>query len=176
VRLRAQEAIRGRLGGPPRALFFAGDPSGETVFQRDCALVNGGLEFGTPPPGRYTLWLNVAPWAPLVLRDIEVSAEDLDLGVREFPIGSSVRVHMLVGLGEAAPRLSVWAHSKNAPVYSRGLNSRGETDAVLRGLGPGSFQVMAMPIMGAMPRTRMSYEIKVDGEATTIREIQWDLQ
>ena len=81
-----------------------------------------------------------------------------------------------VTLFEAAPRLGVWAHRKGDRPYTRGLNSNGETVVELSGLGPGTFFVNAMPIMGQSPPTRVAWDIEVDGEAGTVEERTLDLR
>ncbi len=110
------------------------------------------------------------------MRGVEVGTADVDLGEREFPAGSAVRVRVLVEEGQAAPRLSVWAQADGAPGYSRGLNSGGETDVVLRGLGPGRFSVTSLPIMGGLPPTRVLHEIEVDGRERSVHQIELDLR
>ena len=78
--------------------------------------------------------------------------------------------------GSAAPRLSVWVRPVEPPFYTRGLNSRGEMEATVFGLGAGRFRVVAMPIMGARPGNRVQHEVELDGERGTVEEIELDLR
>ena len=59
---------------------------------------------------------------------------------------------VLVKDGQAIPRIGVFATREGLPSYTRYMNSSGEAEAVLSGLGPGRFRVNVSAIMaGGMP-------------------------
>jgi hypothetical protein len=176
VRVRAQAPMKVPFGGQMRVFAYEGEPGGKPVFQRTCAVVNGGLEFGVPRAGTFTLWIDAAPYAPLILRGVELGDDDVDLGQLTFPVGSTIHIKCLLKDGSAAPRLAIWAHRMAEPMYSRGLNSGGGSEIDLRGLGPGKFTVNVIPMMGSGQPSQHKYEFELDGNAQTIEEITLDLR
>jgi hypothetical protein len=177
VRIRAQEPLTTRFASRLRVLFFVGEPSATPAFSRTEPLADGGIEVGAPPPGTYTLWIDAPPFAPFVLRGLQIGTDDIDLGQRAFPVGSSVRLHVLVKEGEAAPRLALSAQCSEHPGHTRSLNSGGETDVTLHGLGPGRFGVSWWIISGSgLKRPPAPTIITVDGAASTVHEIELDLR
>lgn len=176
VTLRGQEPLKAAGSYEPgRVLVFSGEPGATPVATLVPVFDGGALRFGAPAPGRYTLWIDVAPWAPLVLRDVAIGGEDLDLGPLTFSRGSSVRIRLLVKEGQDAPRVSVWASPAAEPRCSRGVNSNGEKEFVLRGLGPGRHEIQAMPVMGT-PSPIPRRTVDVDGAETTEVTIDVDLR
>ena len=160
---------------PARVLWFEGEPRAIPVAAIVPAVEDGALRFGALPPDRCTLWIDAAPWAPLVLRDVAVGAEDLDLGTRTFSRGSAVRVKLLLREGQDAPRLSVWASPAEGRSYSRGLRSSGEKECVLRGLGAGRATVTLRVAMDDACR-RTPRTVDVDGAETTETVIELHLR
>ena len=59
---------------------------------------------------------------------------------------------------------------------SRGLNSDGETEVVLGGIGPGRHRVVVMPVMGGRTGKRVQLEVHFDGDPATVEEIGLDLR
>lgn len=176
VTLRGREPIKAPgTYEPGRILVFSGEPGATPAATLLPAYEDGALRFAAPPPGRYTLWFDVAPWAPLVLRDVVIGAEDLDLGTLAFPRGSSVRIRLLLKEGADAPRISAWSWPVEEPRCSRGLNSNGEKECVLRGLGPGRHEVQTMLVMSDTQPAR-KHTVEVDGAETTEVVIEMDLR
>ena len=87
-------------------------------------------------------------FAPAVLRDAVFGEEGASLGPVTLSEGSRVRVRILVKEGQAVPRVSLFATREGLPGYSRFMNSNGEAEAVLGGLGPGRFRIQSSAIMG----------------------------
>ena len=77
------------------------------------------------------------------MRNVVIGAGTTKLNEPSFNMGCSVRVRVLVEENEAVPRIYVSAMRQEQPVYLRDINSRGEKDVVLSGLGAGSFEVRA---------------------------------
>jgi hypothetical protein len=92
---------------------------------------------------------------------------ETDLGVLRPLPGSSIRLHVRVPEGQDAPRVGLFATRVGEPSYHRGLNSQGETEVVLRGLGPGRFRVTAAPVM-AMGGARLVETVDCDGASEVV--------
>ena len=129
---------------------------------RNAAIVDGVARFAVPR-GTWTLWIDAGEdFAPLELRDVAVDDVTL-LEPATFEPGSAVRVRLLVSPGEAAPRIYVSASHEGLPASFRSRNSRGETEVVLAGLGPGRFRVAAM---ATMAKQRLpEREVELDGRS-----------
>ena len=126
--------------------------------------------FGGYAPGNYTLWIDVPSVAPLVIRNAQLGDGETDLGTVTPADGSTLRIRLRTPEGESAPRVTAWVKKRNAPIYQRRADSI--SDAVLvRGLGPGRFQVTARADGTHAPFT---IEIDVDGSADVERV--WDLR
>jgi hypothetical protein len=136
-------------------------------------LVDGALRFTGVPRGRATLWIDAARgFAPLVLADIEVAAGLTELGSAEFSKGSTLRVHLKVKEGQAAPRIYVSAKRAAEPALFRDHNSNGELDVLLSGLEAGKYTVTLSSIMA---NTRGSeQQIEFDGKSDV--DIDMDLR
>jgi RNA polymerase sigma factor (sigma-70 family) len=169
-----EQEIENAWSGTVHVQGFVGEPGANPDFLAECVSRSGRLSFGAPPDGTYTLWFDIPPYAPLVIRDVRIEGEDVDLGIRRCETGSSLRVKALVPDGAAAPRLSVWVRPTEPPLYSRGLNSNGETEVVLGGIGPGRHRVVAMPVMGARAGQQVQLEMDFDGEPGSVEEIELD--
>ncbi len=141
---------------------YSGEARGEPIEWRNAPIIDGIARFATLR-GTWTLWIDAGEsFAPLVLRN--VAAEGVTtLASAAFDRGSAVRVRLIVDGGEAAPRISVSALHTGVPAYFRRLNSGGESEVVLAGLGPGSFRVSASSITGS--RTIPERELELDGRS-----------
>jgi hypothetical protein len=146
------------------------------AFWAECVWESERLTFGAPADGTYTLWFDIPPYAPLVVRGVTFDGADVDLGAQRCEMGSRLHVKALVREGGVAPRLSVWVKSLEPPIYTRGLNSEGETEVFLGGLGPGRHRVMVLPVMEAGSGKRVQLEIEVDGDPSTVEQIELDLR
>ena len=62
--------------------------------------------------------------------------------------------------GEPAPRIYVHAQGLGEPSYARSINSRGESEVLLSGFGPGRFTVSADPIgsYGNAPKRELVFD------------------
>ncbi|MEE8116791.1 MAG: prealbumin-like fold domain-containing protein, partial [Gemmatimonadales bacterium] len=156
-----------RVPGSDRArvLLFNGPVGGKPAAELRALLDKKTITFGGFKPGQYTVWIDVRPFAPIVLRGVELKKADLnDLGTVQVSDGSSIKLKILVKPGQDPPRIGLFASSKTGPSYHRGLNSRGEAEVVLKGFGPGTFVVNGGPVMGGMGRKRpIEATIELDG-------------
>lgn len=154
-----------------RVARYAGDPSGEPIEWRPAPIVDGRARFAAPR-GRWTFWIDpTADFAPFVLRGIAVDGRT-ELDAPALDAGSSLRVHLLVPEGSAPPRIGLFAFAQGEPSYTRGLNSRGEAEVVLAGLGAGRFRVSMGTVM-AHGDTQQR-ELELDGKSD--RELELDLR
>jgi hypothetical protein len=111
------------------------------------------------------VWADVfAASPPIVLRDVTLGEGDTDLGAYTPETGASLRLHVLVPEGQDAPRIFVSAARVGEPAYTRSLNSRGEHEIVVHGLGPGRFRVRAY--LAARPR--LDEAIESDGASEIV--------
>ncbi len=141
---------------------YSGDASGEPIEWRNAPIVDGVARFATPR-GTWTLWIDAGEdFAPLVLRNIAVEGVT-ELAPAALERGSTIRVRLFVDPGMAAPRIYVSAFHLGAPAYHRARNSRGESEVVLAGLGPGRFRVSASATMGR--QTIPERELDLDGRS-----------
>jgi hypothetical protein len=112
----------------------------------------------------------------LTLPDVALGEARTDLGAPPFVVGSSLRVRSSAPAGASAPRIFLSATSDEhgpdgRPLYNRQLNSRGETEVVLGGLGAGTFQVMAGLI--ASPGGRPVRSVTLDGTRDEVIEVEF---
>jgi hypothetical protein len=152
-------------------LLYRGEPEGEPVARLRAVAEGSALRFGGFAPGTYNLWLDAKPFAPITLRGIALGEGESDLGRAATADGSAIRVRIVVPAGQSAPRISLAAWRTGEPVYSRGLNSAGESEVTLSGLGPGTFRVSVMAVAGGK---RVDQDVTLDGVET--REIGLDLR
>jgi hypothetical protein len=153
-------------------VLYRGEPEGEPVARLRAAVDGRVLRFGGFEAGTYGVWIDARPFAPVTLRGVALGEGENDLGRAATEDGSTIRVRILVPEGQSAPRIALVAWRTGEPVYSRGLNSAGESDVVLSGLGPGTFRVSAMAVMGNVKR--LEQDVTLDGVET--RELTLDLR
>ncbi len=102
--------------------------------------VEGELRFGGIAAGRCTLLVDLgSKFAPLALRDTPIEIGRTQLPAAMFVTGARIRTRILTAKGTDPPRIYASAEHRGAPVYRRGVNSRGEAEVVLEGLGAGKF-------------------------------------
>jgi hypothetical protein len=155
LRLGPGPVTRVRLSGVTtahqvRVLAFAGAPEGAPAHRAVPEVDDDGVvSFGTIPPGRWTLWLDVARHAPVVFHDVDIPASGRDLGTVAPSRGSTLRVRLLVREGEAPPDWSAWARRLGEPAYTRSVRTSGEEELDVPGLGPGRFEVVSSHTLGS---------------------------
>lgn len=168
--LARREAERGPF---VRIAVYRGSVNEEPVAWIRAPIVDGVARFRGLEPGKWTLWIDpIADFAPLVLTDVEIGPGSTSLEPAIFARGSSVRVKVLVNDGEATPSISITAQATREPRSHRWLNSRGEADPVLPGLGAGEYEVRAQVML--MVETRLTRRLVLDG--TTDVELTLDLR
>jgi RNA polymerase sigma-70 factor (ECF subfamily) len=143
-----------------RVMQFAGEPTGKPVAWFHAPIEDGIARFSGIAPGTWTLWIDPQDgWAPIVLRDVEVSAGIMTLPQLSLEVGSSLRVHVLVKAGQSAPHIYVAAKRRGEPSYMRSINSRGEDVVVLAGFGTGAFDVTLHGAIGEGPGSTRIVEL-----------------
>jgi hypothetical protein len=127
---------------PDRILLFAGKPEGEPIRICEAKYKDGVGRIGGFEPGSYTLWCDLPPAAPLILRDVVLGAATTDLGELTRPEGATIRVKVQTREGQQTTRIDISATPIEGPFYSRIASSpSGATEAALGGIGPGRFKV-----------------------------------
>lgn len=127
-----------------RVLLFRGEPVGEAVFEAPGLLEGPRLRFSGFVPGRYTVWIDSAPYAPTVLRGVDLRDGENDLGQVQVNPGTTVVLKVLAKEGALPPMLeflgSSVAQPNGAPMYFRRSQSSG-TDVRLTGFAAGRIRV-----------------------------------
>lgn len=141
--------------GMHRALLYADAPEGAPAHTREISYDDKTGRIGGYPPGRWTLWFDLPPDAPVVLRNVDLGPGATDLGQLAIKIGASIRVNVRRRTGD---RTRIWASVRRlgAPGYERSASGTDDT-IVVSGLGPGRFLVT----VGSRKQ-----EVTSDGRAT----------
>lgn len=120
-------------------------------------------------PGRWNLWIDAGPqFAPVELRDVEIGEGVTTLAPLELRSGASVRVRVRTNAGASPPRIYVVATSKAEPKYWRDVNSQGESEVLVSGLGAGQFAVRISSIMDL--REAQHFDVELDGNNEVVLE------
>ena len=86
--------------------------------------------------------------------------------------GSSIRVKLKIKEGQSAPRIALFASSLEEPRYTRYLNSWGQEEIVLRGLGRGRFSLLGHGMMGIPDDALIRREVELDGMTDLTIELE----
>lgn len=144
LRLVRGAMVKFLLSEPPprspshRIMLFKGAVEGDPAHTCDVTYDGAIGRFGGFKPGTWTVWCDLPPRAPLVLRDIALNAES-DLGLLHPKPGASVRV-TVHHKPDDRPRTWVSARHQGTPPYDRRGSGTG-AEIILPGLGPGRFEV-----------------------------------
>ncbi|MBI5431819.1 MAG: sigma-70 family RNA polymerase sigma factor [Planctomycetes bacterium] len=156
-----------------RIAVYRGSVNDEPVAWIRAPVVDGVARFRGLEAGTWTLWIDpIEDFAPLILTNVEIGSGSTSLEPATFARGSSVRVKVLVNDCEAAPSISITAHATGEPRSTRWLNSRGEAEPVLPGLGVGEYDVRAGVMLQV--ESRVTRRLVLDG--TTDVELTLDLR
>ena len=131
-----------------RVLLFDGAPEGTPIYSESLNPDGDGFRLGGYQPGRYTLFVDPWPFAPVILADVELRDGETDLGILKLTEGASIRVRV-ESVQATAPRLFIRAIRLDDPAYVRSINTRGEKSATLSGLLPGRYRVRINRVMDA---------------------------
>ncbi|MGE0190657.1 MAG: hypothetical protein AB7T63_01330 [Planctomycetota bacterium] len=153
--------------------LFRGEPAGEPAFQIEAPLKDRVLEVGGYEPGRYTIWVDVLDAVPLVLRDVDLTGGDVDLGTHATEPGATVRLRLLVEEGAVVPRIGFSAQQDGPTGYMRGAISSGEDVITLTGLGPGTFRLRTSGQERPLPR---NVDEVIESDGTGVIERTLDLR
>jgi hypothetical protein len=181
LRLVAGTTARIRWSPPPkpaawerdpvvRVLLFAGEPTGAAAHEAKGVVQDDVVRFGGFPVGRYTVWIDGPPYAPLVLRDVALGEGETDLGQARPEKGATLRLRILPKEGEASPRIGVNLRKVGEPSYGRYVVSRGEDVVEVSGIGPGSFELSLVPQAAPLPRT-LKETVESDGASLIERTL-----
>jgi RNA polymerase sigma factor (sigma-70 family) len=139
--------------------FFRGEPSGTPAFTKNVVSNGDGYRFGGIDPGTWTLWIDVPERAPKILRDVVLADKSIDLGDVVPDAGLSLRVKIATFPDEAVPRIGVSVTRKDGPRFFRDAISRGESEVVVKGLVPGTYEVAVYPQNGTFSSDFMTSDV-----------------
>ncbi len=129
---------------PQRVLLFRGDPVGEAAFEAPGRLEGPRLRFSGFVPGRYTVWIDSAPYAPTVLHGVDLRDGENDLGLVTVSAGTTIVLKVLTKNGALPPMLeflgSSVAQPNGAPMQFRRSELSG-TEVRLTGFAAGRIRV-----------------------------------
>jgi hypothetical protein len=152
--------------------LLQGEPGSKPVAVPSVSLSERTITLGAYTPGTYTMWIDVAGYAPRVLRDVELRAGQTALPRVELSRGSSIRVQLLPKAGESPPSVYLFASSTAAPWYSRGLQASGKAELLIQGLGAGKFRLTG----GVNPGQPNSFRREVEVDGTNSVDVEWELR
>ena len=127
-------------------------------------------------PGTYDLLFDVPGYVPFKVESVKIEDGDNPLTLPTPDRGTTIRIRLLVEEGQSPPRIFASAHHQGEPRYVRYLNSRGEAEVLLSGLGTGRYKVQAFPMrdMGRPKRSvAIDEEIEVDGKSDLTFELDF---
>ena len=154
-----------------RVLLFRGEPVGEPVFEAPGLLEGPRLRFSGFVPGRYTVWIDSAPYAPTVLRGVDLRDGENDLGQVQVNPGTTVVLKVLAKEGALPPMLDVMGQraieASDTPMYVRRGYLAG-SEVRLQGFSAGKILVYTH---GEGIRRRLVRTLDVDGTG----EVQLEL-
>jgi len=154
--------LAGRTAPERMGVFLVPVPAdGAEIRKCTAFLHDGALRFLAPEPATFTLWIDPGGSLAPVVRKERFTGLDVDLGEIEFGPGSTLHAVLHARPGVSVPRIYVFVFALDGPKYDRQMNSNGESEALVHGLGPGRFEVSA----GAIMDSTVLYHgtIEVDG-------------
>jgi hypothetical protein len=157
--------------GKPRTLpvlLYAGEPTGPPAHRLPALLEGRQARISGWVPGTWTVWIDAQPFAPVVLRGVELGDEDVDLGEIATSDGSSFVARLVREEGKELPRLSAFVVREGEPHYVRSVQAWKQAEVRVSGLGPGRFRVYvhADPVGPSLDEV-----IEFDGQADVERTL-----
>lgn len=155
--------------GRPRAVqvaYYKGKAEGEPAKLVSGMLDGPGenLEFPSPPPGTWTVWIDANPFCPVVIPDVVFDGKGTDLGTLELEEGSVITIEVLLKEGTSMPRMYAWATHKGKPAFHRRADSGSASSFSVKGLPAGRYMLSVGSHMGGAPGAYE--EIELDGIAS----------
>jgi len=144
--------------GSPRSevvRLYRGEPVGEPAYETAGLVEGDRVSFAGFEPGRYTVWIDANPFAPTVVRAVDLRPGETDLGQVPVNVGSTIIVKVLLKPGASIPGLVVHANPPGKPPpYWRLVQGSAGHETRLTGLGAGTFEVYVTgPGVRFRPRT-----------------------
>jgi hypothetical protein len=129
------------LALPPRIRLYVGDTLTDPAYEEELVVGEGEARFGGFAPGRYTVWIDIPPFAPRVLTGVDLGARTTDLGEVRLDEGLAVHVRVKPRPGGAVGLLNLQARAVEGPETTRGILERTGHEITLTGLRPGKHHV-----------------------------------
>lgn len=166
-------------GGPAptvRVQIYDGEPKGKATQYLTPTFKDGLFTVTGFKPGTYTFVVDARKRAPGVVKNVTLGAGKTDVGTVTLPEGATVRIRLKIKEGEDAPRVFASAHCKSPVMYTRYINSNGEKEVLLKGLGAGTFELRASSMRGfgssgAGGGKPLKETIECDGRTEIVREL-----
>lgn len=143
--------------------LYRGEPVGVPAYETVGRVDDNRFTFAGFDPGEWTIWIDMLPFAPVLLRNAHLGTRETDLGDVALSAGSSITVKAVPAEGEALV-LGAETH----PVGDASQYARVATSSRVTGLSAGMLEVevSAEPGMHFRPRT-----ITVDGKSDYTIEV-----
>src|SRR5262249_28656178 len=143
------------------------EPAGGREIRKCTAFLHdGAMRFVAPEPATYALWLDPGSARAPVVRKETLAGLDADLGEVEFGPGSTLHAVMHARPGASVPRIYLFVVALDGPKYDRQMNSNGESEAIVTGLGAGRFEVSVGSIMDSAVLYHGTIEVDGVNDAT----------
>ena len=121
--------------------LYRGEPAGEPAYETAGLVEGDRVSFAGFEPGRFTVWIDATPFAPTVLRNVDLGPGETDLGQVPVNVGTTLVLQVLRKPGASIPELTLAASAEGRPPpYVRFTQGVGNA-ARLTGLGAGRFEV-----------------------------------
>ena len=158
------------LRSPLRVLVHTGDPDGVDAMTIEPVVQNGIARFGGVPPGVYTLEVDRPGFAPETLEHVQLGdSHDHDLGTIVFEAGATLRIRLGYTDDRVAPATVTTVRSAGSlPCRRIARAAAGAREVVVRGLGPGSHEIVVAAVSHSSPHERRELwrgpiEVRADG-------------
>jgi hypothetical protein len=155
----------GSPAGGANVRLYRGAVGGEPVREEHVPVADGAIRFGGYEPGKYTVWIDVPGFAPLIVGEAELGEEQTDLGTVALSPGATLVVRLRPQPGRIAARTTVEVQPLDGPIYRRSGRSGENGEARITGLLPGRYRVTAW---GTPSET---VEVRGDGETVITMDL-----
>ena len=157
--------------GKPRTIpvfLYAGEPTGPPAHRLPALLEGRQARLAGWVPGTWTVWVDAQPFAPVVLREVELGDEDVDLGEIATSDGSAFVAKLVRDEGKELPRLSAIVVREGEPHYVRSVQAWNQAEVRVSGLGAGRFRVY---VRADPTGPYLDEVIELDGKTTVERTL-----
>ncbi len=152
--------------------LFEGDPEGKPVWSARSEIRAREAALPHAPAGRHTLWIHVAPFAPVVVCN---AVTGRNLGRIRMPDGARLRLRLKGPPGVRMAPISVYARPLRGIMFVRGGYQDREDTYVVRGLVPGPHELLIRPDNGPLAGRQWTFRVDVEERKGGEQMIEFDL-